>query len=327
MRRKGPTGWEVAREAGVSQSTVSLVLSGRGDGRVAAATQERVREAALRLGYRPHAAARSLRSGRSGLVVLMVPQVRNPLNPFFALVMNGAEQAAHEHGYSVVLAFGRPGPIFDVAASVDGILVCSQPLPALEGPGRIPAVLLDHAASREVPSVRMDVAAGMAAAVCHLAALGHTRIGHVRSVFRTPTFQARARAFRRATAPLAAEEVTADLSAPSTERAVQGLLAPDAARVTAVVCDDDLQAAGVYRAAQRLGLRIPEQLSVVGFGNTDVATMLYPSLTTVDLPGEQLGRTGMTVLLDQLQGGAPATRSTLPTRLLERGSTAPPPGA
>jgi LacI family transcriptional regulator, repressor for deo operon, udp, cdd, tsx, nupC, and nupG len=322
MERRGPTGWEVAREAGVSQSTVSLVLSGRAAGRVAAATQERVREAALRLGYRPHAAARSLRSGRSGLVVLMVPQVRNPLNPFFPRVMDGAEQAAYEHGYSLVLAFGRRGPIFEVAAAVDGIIACSQPLPELRHP--LPAVVLDHTAAREVPSVRMDVAGGMAEAVRHLAELGHTRIGHVRSVFATPTFQARARAFRRAAARLDTAEVTADLSAPAAEQAVADLLADGRARPTAVVCDDDLQAAGVYRAAHRLGLRIPDQLSVVSFGNTDVATMLAPGLTTVDLPGEELGRAGMTLLVEQLAGGVPRTRSTLPARLQVRDSTARP---
>jgi LacI family repressor for deo operon, udp, cdd, tsx, nupC, and nupG len=255
----------------------------------------------------------------------MVPQVRNPLNPFFPRVMDGAEQAAFEHGYSLVLAFGRRGPIFDVAAAVDGVIACSRPLPELPGPGRVPAVLLDHKASREVPSVRMDVAGGMAAAVRHLADLGHTRIGQVRSPFPTPTFQARARAFRRATAGLDAAVVTADLSAPAAEEAVGELLAAGSGRPTAVVCDDDLQAAGVYRAAHWLGLRVPEQLSVVSFGNTDVATMLLPSLTTVDLPGEQLGRAGMTLLLGQLDGAAPVTRSVLPARLQVRDSTAPPP--
>ncbi len=256
----------------------------------------------------------------------MVPQIRNPLNPFFPRVMDGAEQAAYEHGYSMVLAFGRHGAILDAAAAVDGIIACSQPLPEQAAPEqRVPSVLLDFTASRAVPSIRMDVGGGMTAAVAHLAALGHTRIGHVRSVVRTPTFQARARAFRRATAGLATQEVVADLSAPAAEEAVQDLLAADRDRVTAVVCDDDLQAAGVYRAAQRLGRRVPEQLSVVGFGNTDVSTLLYPSLTTVDLPAEQLGRTGTMVLLDLLAGTAPASRSMLPTRLQERDSTAPPP--
>lgn len=129
----------------------------------------------------------------------MVPQVRNPLNPFFPRVMDGAEQAAYEHGYSLVLAFGRRGAYFDAAASVDGILACSQPLPQLGD--ALPAVLLDYTVPRRVPSVR------------HLAELGHTRIGHVRSRFPTPTFQARARAFRRATAGLDTAEVTADLQA------------------------------------------------------------------------------------------------------------------
>ena len=155
---RGPTAWEVAREAGVTQSTVSLVLSGRAEGRVSVATQERVRQAAERLGYRPHAAARSLRSGRSGLVVLMVPQLQNP---FFVRVMDGAEQAAFEYGYSVVLTSRRRDAIFAAAAAVDGIIACSQPLPKLDGSaGQAPAVILDYKASNGVPNIGMDVNGG-----------------------------------------------------------------------------------------------------------------------------------------------------------------------
>jgi LacI family transcriptional regulator, repressor for deo operon, udp, cdd, tsx, nupC, and nupG len=321
MSGKGPTSWEVAREAGVSQSTVSLVLSGRAQGRVSAATQQRVQEAALRLGYRPHAAARSLRSGRSGLVVLMVPQLQNP---FFVRVMDGAEQAAYEYGYSVVLTSGQRDAIFDAAAAVDGIITCSQPLPKLGGPAaQVPAVILDYKASNGVPNIGMDVDGGMATAVRHLAQLGHTRIGYVRSVLRTPTFRARAGGLRRAATGLAMTVIAAELSTSATEHAVKPILSARHDRVTAIVCDDDVQAAGVYRAAYDLGLRIPEQLSVVGFGNTDISTLLYPSLTTVDLPGEQLGRTGTTMLLEQLLGRSPQLPTTLPTRLLERDSAAP----
>jgi LacI family transcriptional regulator, repressor for deo operon, udp, cdd, tsx, nupC, and nupG len=282
-----------------------------------------VQEAAQRLGYRPHAAARSLRSGRSGLVVLMVPQLRNP---FFVRVMDGAERAAYDYGYSVVLTSGRRDAIFDAAAAVDGIIACSQPLPNLDGPARhMPAVILDHEAANGVPNIGMDVTGGMAAAVRHLTELGHTRIGYVRSVLPTPTFRARANGFERASVGLDIMVIPAELSPGSAKRAVKPLLSVRHDRVTAIVCDDDVQAAGVYRAAYQLGLRIPDEVSVVGFGDTDISMMLYPSLTTVDLPGEDLGRTGTTMLLDQLLGASPKAPATLPTRLLKRDSTAPPP--
>jgi LacI family repressor for deo operon, udp, cdd, tsx, nupC, and nupG len=311
----------VAREAGVSQSTVSLVLSGRTQGRVSVATQERVRQAAERLGYRPHAAARSLRSGRSGLIVLTVPQLQNP---FFVRVMDGAEHAAFEQGYSVVLTSRGRDAIFKAAAAIDGIIACSQPLPNLDGSaGHVPAVILDYEASRGVPHIGMDVHGGMAAAVRHLSALGHTRIGYVQSEVRTPTFRARAAGFRRAATRLSTTVVSVELSAEAAERAVKPMLAARQDRVTAIVCDDDVQAAGVYRAAYGRGLRIPEQLSVVGLGNTDISRLLYPTLTSVELPGENLGRTGTAMLLDLLHGRTPQASEALPTQLLERDSTCP----
>lgn len=303
----------------MSQSTVSLVLSGRAEGRVSAPTQERVRQAADRLGYRPHAAARSLRSGRSGLVVLTVPQLQNP---FFVRVMDGAERAAFEYGYSVVLTSRRRDAIFAAAAAVDGIIACSQPLPNLDGSaGHPPAVILDYKASPGVPHIGMDVHGGMVAAVRHLSALGHTRIGYVRSVVRTPTFRDRAAGFRRAAARLSTTVVSVELSTAAAEQAVKPMLAARHDRVTAIVCDDDVHAAGVYRAAYERGLSIPDQLSVVGFGNTDISGLLYPSLTSVELPGEDLGRTGITILLDQLNDRTPQAPAALPTRLLERDST------
>jgi DNA-binding LacI/PurR family transcriptional regulator len=169
----------------------------------------------------------------------------------------------------------------------------------------------------------MDVRGGMAAAVRHLSGLGHTRIGYVQSEVRTPTFRARAAGFRRAATRLSTAVVSADLSAAAAEHAVKPMLAARQGRVTAIVCDDDVQAAGVYRAAYELGLRIPDQLSVVGFGNTDISRLLYPSLTSVELPGEDLGRTGTAMLLDQLHDRTPQAPAALPTRLLERGSTSP----
>src|SRR5579859_5867470 len=129
-----PTSVDVARRAGVSQSAVSLVFGGKGTGRVGKLTQEAILRAAQELGYRPNRAARTLRSGRSRLVALAVPDVSNP---FFATVLQGAEQAARRYGYSVMLAHVRDEQdwqqvILDALTSqvVDGFLLCTPQPPA-----------------------------------------------------------------------------------------------------------------------------------------------------------------------------------------------------
>lgn len=326
MSSKGPTGWEVARAANVSQSTVSLVLSGRAQGRVSPSTQERVRRIAKELGYRPHAAARSLRLGRSGLILLILPDIKNP---FFARVLDGAEQAAHEHECSVVLGSHQHGTVITGAANaVDGVLVCSKPPPDLTEAGRqVPMVMLDSATRRGVPSVRLDVGDGMMQAVRLLMKLGHKRIGYLHAPQRTSTFQTRWSAFKRVTEGVSTVVVSADLTVSAAEDASRELLSSPGHGVTAVVCDDDAQAAGLYRTAQQIGMRIPQDLSVIGFGNTEVSRMLYPSLTTIELSGEELGRTGLIMLLDLLGGRQPSRRSVLPTTLVERDSTGPPPAS
>lgn len=320
MMAKGPTGWEVARAANVSQSTVSLVLSGRARGRVSPATQERVRRIAKELDYRPHAAARSLRLGRSGLVLLILPDMRNP---FYARVLDGAEQAARENDCSVVLGRNEDGAITSAASAVDGVMVCCRPRPGLtEGGRQVPLVVLDATAARGVPTVRLDAGDGMAQAVRRLTDLGHTRIGYLHAPRRTLTFQSRWTAFKRATASLTTVVTASELTVSDAESAAGRLLST---AMTAVVCDDDVQAAGLYRTAQRAGVRIPDDLSVVGFGNTEVSRLLYPALTAVEMPGEDLGRTGLVMLLEVLGGHQRTRRAMLPTSLIERESIGPPP--
>ena len=324
MTGKGPTGWEVARAAKVSQSTVSLVLSGRAEGRVSAATQDRVRRIARELGYRPHAAARSLRLGRSGLVLLVVSKVQNP---FCAKVLDGAEQAAYENECSVVLGSNRHRTMITGAAgAVDGVMVCAKSPPDLgEELRRLPTVVLDSTARRGMPTVRLDVGDGMATAARRLIQFGHRRIGYLRALQRTSTFKSRWSAFRRSTAELETTVVSADVTIAAAEAASHRLLTASGPRPTAIICDDDVQAAGVYRTALRLGVRIPEDLSVIGFGDTEVSRALYPALTTVELSGEELGRAGLVMLLDMLGGRQRTRRTVLPAKLTERESVGPPP--
>ncbi|TDC55955.1 LacI family transcriptional regulator, partial [Actinomadura sp. KC345] len=142
-----PTSKDVAQEAGVSQSTVSLVLGGKWEGRVSPATASGVRDAAERLGYRPNQAARNLRLGTTRTVLLLVPTLTAP---FFGPVYTGAARAAARHGFGVVVstwpddADGPAGsPFGSPDEAIDGILASSMPLSALSGFRQTPAVMLD----------------------------------------------------------------------------------------------------------------------------------------------------------------------------------------
>ncbi|MFB7664150.1 LacI family DNA-binding transcriptional regulator [Kitasatospora sp. NPDC056138] len=325
-----PTGRDVARLAGVSQATVSLVFSGSESGhRVSEATRQRVREAARSLGYRPQAAGRQLRLGRSGMILLAVPNI---LGPFFGRVLVGVHEEAGKHGLAVVVSSGWGSATLAEAATTsrfDGLLICSPDDSQLgELPSDTPAVFLDAdplglSGSRARPTVELDVAGGMRVAVEHLVGLGHRRIGHLRSTHSAYTFRVRQAAFEAAAKGLEVVEVGVSLNEgqrAARSAAYQLLGAPD--RPRAVICDDDVVASGLYQAAADLGLRIPADISVVGIDNIPVADLLAPPLTTVDLPGEALGRVGVAALAALLRGeDAPAT-GPLATALVVRSSTA-----
>ncbi|GAA2252760.1 LacI family DNA-binding transcriptional regulator [Kitasatospora cystarginea] len=324
-----PTGRDVARLAGVSQATVSLVFSGTESGhRVSEATRHRVREAARALGYRPQAAGRQLRLGRSGMILLAVPNI---LGPFFGRVLVGVHEEAGKHGLAVVVSSGWGSATLAEAATTsrfDGLLICSPDDSQLgELPSDVPAVFLDADPSapsggQARPTVELDVAGGMRAAVEHLVGLGHRRIGHLRSTHSAYTFRVRQAAFEAAAKGLEVVELGVTLNEgqrAARSAAHQLLSAPD--RPHAVVCDDDVVASGLYQAAADLGLRIPADVSVVGMDNIPVADLLAPPLTTVDLPGEALGRVGVAALAALLRGEPVVSAAPLETGLVVRNST------
>ncbi|NKZ07339.1 LacI family DNA-binding transcriptional regulator [Actinomadura latina] len=320
-----PTSKDVAHEAGVSQSTVSLVLGGKWTGRVSPATARSVRDAAERLGYRPNQAARNLRLGTTRTVLLMVPTLTAP---FFGPVYTGAARVAARHGFGVVVstwpdeAEGPAGGPFGSDEAIDGILASSMAVDALGRLRETPAVMLDSGPGGGVPTVDFGVAEGMRAIAGHLAGLGHRRFGHVAAAVDQWTFRARAEALAATVAALPGGVLTRgtcaiDVSS-AKDAALRLLSGP--APPTALVCDDDLIAAGAYKAARALGLDVPSDLSVTGFDDVLLATALEPELTTVRLPAEELGAQGMTALLELLAGGRPAPR-VLPGELVVRDST------
>jgi DNA-binding LacI/PurR family transcriptional regulator len=320
------TSIDVARRAGCSQSTVSLVLSGKGRGRISAATEQAVRAAAAELGYRPNVAARTLRTGVARTVGLVVPDITNP---FFGRMMRGAQRAAQRAGYTVVLVDAGGNRDWEaesvqalLAGPSDGLLLFEVALP----PGAAERAIGIEMTPGELPVVRLDVESGIDAAVSHLLELGHRRIGHVASAFVAPTFDLRA-ARLAARLQEAGLEVVARVESLFTFEQARAASRPllDAG-VTAVVCDDDILAGGFYLAARAAGVSIPGDISVIGFDDLDFARVLAPPLTTVAADAEGLGAAAFRALAADLAGDPPPAEQLLPVRLEVRESTAPPPG-
>ncbi|MET9723460.1 LacI family DNA-binding transcriptional regulator [Streptomyces zaomyceticus] len=328
-----PTSRDVARTAGVSQATVSLVLGDKWRGRVSERTAESVREAARSLGYRPNLAARNLRLGRTRTALLVVPALTNE---FFAHVYTGAAAAAAAHGFGVVLYPSPEGlgpardPFASAQAALDGVLASSMATDALEAfrGTDLPLVMLDSdpAAPGAAAHVNLDVAEGMRRVTGHLLGLGHRRFLHLASAAPSWTFDVRAATLAHALSGTEVRTVRSPLNIADAWEAAGPALAAPGPRPTAVICDDDILAVGVCKAARRLGLRVPEDLSVTGFDDMALATAVEPELTTVRLPAEEFGRRGMEALLAVLAGEPPRPVS-LPVELVPRGSSGPAPAS
>ncbi|MFD7667918.1 LacI family DNA-binding transcriptional regulator [Streptomyces sp. NPDC059788] len=325
------TSRDVARAAGVSQAAVSLVLGDKWRGRVSPPKAEAVRAAARDLGYRPNLAARSLRTGRTRTALLVVPALTSE---YFARVYTGAARVAAEHGFGVVLypspeGIGPARDPFDSArAALDGVIASSMAtdaLTAMRG-GDLPLVMLDSdpGDGQATATVNPDIADGVRRLTAHLLALGHRRITHLAAAVDSWTFHVRASALAEALRGAPDADVRTEPAALSVEaglHAAQAALTRPGPRPTALLCDDDLLAAGACKAARRLGLRVPEDVSVTGVDDLALARALEPELTTVRLPAEEVGAAGMRALMAVLEGHVPAP-VTLPVDLLVRGSTA-----
>ncbi|MFJ6543110.1 LacI family DNA-binding transcriptional regulator [Streptomyces sp. NPDC091385] len=326
---------EIAREAGVSAPTVSKVLNGRAD--VAAATRARVEELLRAHGYR----RRRAEATRSPLIDL----VFHELESAWAMeVIRGVENVAREAGLSVVLSesAGRLTPGRTWADQVAGrrphgvILVLSDlddSQRALLTSRRIPFVVLDPAGDpgADVPSIGATNWQGGLAATRHLIDLGHTRIGAISGPSRMMCSRARLDGYRAAleTAGLPVDPQlikAGDFHHDSGRRlGLELLRAPD--RPTAVFAGNDLQALGLYEAARELGLRVPDDLSIVGFDDLPVARWVGPPLTTVRQPLTEMAEAAARLVLDlgRTHVDSAATRVELATSLVVRSSTGAPP--
>jgi DNA-binding LacI/PurR family transcriptional regulator len=296
------------------------VLSGKAAGRISARTEEAVKAAAKELGYRPNVAARALRTGVARTVALVVPDITNP---FFGRVLRGAQRAAQQAGFTVVLvdigndrAWEAQSLQALLAGPADGLLLFEAELP----PGATEHAIQIEMRPGKLPVVRVDVEGGVDCALDHLLELGHTRVAHVASSFVAPTFDLRR---ERVVAKLGETPmVKAPFDFEGAAKAAGPLL--DQGGFTALICDDDILAGGVYMAARQRGIRIPEDLSVVGFDDLDFARVLAPPLTTVAIDAEHLGAAAFDALKRDLAGEPIAAEQVIDVTLRIRESTAPP---
>jgi DNA-binding LacI/PurR family transcriptional regulator len=324
---------DVAVEAGVSRALVSLVM--RNSPKVSEERRRRVVEAAVRLGYRPNAMARGLASRRTRTVGVLLHELHNP---FYAEIMDGIDQAAAELDHRVLIATagarqGGEGRAIDAFLEyrVDGLVLVGTRLPAAEivrAARLTPTVVVARTVrSPHVATVSNDEPAGCRLAVQHLVELGHRRIAHIdggRGAGAAARRAGYARAMRELGLGAEIRVVKGDYTDIAGVRAAERLLA-DATLPTAIFAANDIAAAGAIDRLEDAGLRIPDDVSVVGYDNTFLAALHHVSLTTVNQPRPEMGRLALRALVEQVDsGGTGAVRVRLAPHLVVRSTTAPP---
>lgn len=323
---------DVARHAGVSAATVSRFLQGQ---RVRAAGE--IRDAIELLGFTPSAAARSLKSGVTMAIGVVVPDIANP---FFAAVVKGAESVSRDDGYQLFLcnteeSIERERVVLrTLAARVDGFILAParEPVALPDAVANVPIVFLD----REVygaafDSVLVDNVGGARGAIEYLLELGHRRIGVISGSldstpgrFRFEGVQAALEAHGVALEPGCAQ--FGDFRQESGYQATLRLLALKVPP-TAIFVANNLMSLGALRALHDMHVRIPADMSFIGFDDVEFSELLTPPLTVVDRPMEDQGALAMRLLLRRLghASGTLPRRIVLDTRLVRRGSCGPPP--
>lgn len=338
-RSQAVTMSQVAAQAGVSQATVSLVLNNVDGGRVADETRDRVMLAVEQLGYRTNAFAKSLRSGRSGMIGFISDEVAS--SPFAGRLLKGAQMLAWETGNVILSVDTFDDPDLQAAAvdmmlsyRVAGVVYTSmyhrnlELPPGLEG---VPTVVVNaQDRNRRFASVFPDEEGGGYAATRHLIEAGHERIAMINiqpPVSDLPAGIGRLAGYHRALAE-AGIEADPELVLYGTGIVEDGLalttrLMTGDAPPTAIFCGNDRTAWGAYRALEALGLRPAEDCSIVGFDNHEtLAPYLDPGLTTVELPYERMARRALEILLD----GTPSDPQRIPIEcaLIARDSVSTP---
>ncbi len=340
MARRRITSYDVAKAAGVSQTTVSFVLNQVAEANISEETRQRVMAAADELGYVPDAAAQALVRGRTQIIGVVVTTLEDP---FIGALVQTIESAAYDQGYVVILTSSNDIPEREVAAArmlqsrrVDGVIVASSRASALyegqlEQP-RVPVVAINRLTEpgdQRVFSVGVDNRHGGNIATAHLIQKGHRRIAYVASPPDRSDNRERMAGYRQALAdagiaysPSLVVQGTGDTDGGC--RALPALLSLDEPP-SAVFCYNDLTAIGLVDAARRAGLALPQDLAVVGFDDIAFAQFCHPPLTTIAQPIGEMGTKAIELLLallsEDAQSIASGSNVTIQGQLVVRASS------
>ncbi|ADV65897.1 LacI family DNA-binding transcriptional regulator [Deinococcus maricopensis] len=320
---------DVARHAGVSKMTVSNVINNKPG--MSPATRERVQRAIDETGYVVNAAARVLAGGRMNLLGVITPRINWP---FVTEILHGASSVVENAGLDLAIFTTADNPRVEreratlLRTLADGVLLIIPAADEHQVFGPTPVVTI---AGDGPYTVSVDDEQGGRLAAQHLLSLGHTRIAHIRGAITTSRHDARdrERGFRTALQDAGVDlpdhlvrdgQYTED----GGERAARALLTlPEPP--TAIFAANDRSAIGALHAAEALGVRVPEQLSIVGYDDVQIASLARPALTTIRQPLQAMGERAALTLLDLTRGVTPAQAHTrFPAALVVRDSTAPP---
>ena len=340
MIHKTATIQDVARAANVSATTVSRVLTN--PGLVSDRTRETVQEAIRTTGYRVNQAARNLRMQRASAVLVLVPDLGKP---FYSGILAGISEGFAGSGYAVLITDTESDPIqesalagyfldgrIDGAISLDGRLSSDALQECVElGAGERIVFLCEWVEGEPFPVISSDNAEGARLAIQHLHALGHRKVAHITgpdgNVLTTARREGMVTERSRLGMPARPEWIIRGNFSLESGYEAAGRILSMAERPTAVFCSADMVAFGLIAGLQEGGLRVPEDISVVGFDDIEMSEYYVPALTTIRQDRHRLGRRAAKVLLDRLSQKDSASNAEVPlsVELVVRASTAPPP--
>lgn len=335
------TVYDIAKEANVSVTTVSRVLNDTAP--VKASTRQKVMEVINKYQFQPNAQARSLIKKETNMIGVILPDITNP---FFPAVFWGIENEARKKGYSIILCdtagqFDRESEYISLLREkrVDGVIYmggrvnlarCSRKLmqEVMDLAAASPVVIINgNLAGSNLHRVIADEAEGAALATQHLLDLGHRKLAFIGGSADTATTQTKVKAFKKKLAErgvrLNPNWLLHDTFSIQSGRELMARLLAGGEWPTGVVCVNDFTAIGAIKAAIEHGLRIPDDLSIVGFDDSPLATAIIPELTSVSQESHMLGETSIQVLNQILQGQKSKKLMTLTPQLVVRQSTGP----
>lgn len=313
---------DVAKAAGVSTATVSRTLMN--PEKVSAQTRQKVENAVLEVGYFPHNLPRNLKRNESKTILVIVPDIGDP---FFIDIVCGIEETAAQHGYLVLIGDCKHQQKQEhtfinliITKQIDGMVLLGSNIPfdaSREEQRNLPPMVManEFAPDLELPTVHIDNLTSSFNATHYLQQLGHQRIACITGPESMPLCQYRLQgyiqAMRRTGCAIREDYILrGDFTHESGAKCVQQLLSLSEPP-TAIFCHSDIMAIGAIWQAKKMGLTLPQDLSIVGFDNLTQAKYCTPPLTTVEQPRFEIGRQAMLLLLEQLQGHIVAKGSRL----------------